>query len=254
MAIIDKALQGKVALVTGASRGIGRAIAIALGRRGAKVIINFASREDAAREAATAVEEAGGTAVIAGFDVANGAAVSEAIKALGKEHGRLDILVNNAGIAVNGMLMRFNDEQWAKSINTNLGGAFNCTRAAATLLLKARDAGRIINITSVVGEMGNAGQAAYSASKAGLIGLTMSTAKELASRGVTCNAVSPGFIETDMTAEHLPEAQRAKLLEGIPLGRIGRSEEVADTVAFLAGPEAAYMTGQVLRVNGGLLM
>ncbi len=254
MAITDKALQGKVALVTGASRGIGRAIAIALGRRGAKVIINFASREDAAKEAAKAVEEVGGAAAIAGFDVANGAAVSEAIKALGKEHGGLDILVNNAGVAVNGLLMRFNDEQWAKSINTNLGGAFNCTRAAATLLLKARDAGRIINITSVVGEMGNAGQAAYSASKAGLIGLTMSTAKELASRGVTCNAVSPGFIETDMTAEHLPEAARAKLLEGIPLGRIGRSEEVADTVAFLAGPEATYITGQVLRVNGGLLM
>jgi len=254
MAITDKALQGKVALVTGASRGIGRAIAVALGRRGAKVIINYASREDAAREAAKAVEEVGGQAVVAGFDVANGTAVTEAIKALGKEHGGLDILVNNAGVAVNGLLMRFTDEQWAKSINTNLGGAFNCTRAAAVMLLKAKDAGRIINITSVVGEMGNGGQAAYSASKAGLIGLTMSTAKELSSRGVTCNAVSPGFIETDMTAEHLPEAQRAKLLEGIPLGRIGRAEEVADTVAFLAGPEATYITGQVIRVNGGLLM
>jgi 3-oxoacyl-[acyl-carrier protein] reductase len=254
MALVDKALQGKVALVTGASRGIGRSIAIALGRRGAKVIINFASREDAAREAAKAVEDVGGQAAIAGFDVANGTAVTEAIKALGKEHGGLDILVNNAGIAVNGLLMRYSDDQWNKSISTNLGGAFNCTRAAATFLLKARDAGRIINITSVVGEMGNGGQAAYSASKAGLIGLTMSTAKELASRGVTCNAVAPGFIETDMTAEHLPEAQRAKLLEGIPLGRIGRSDEVGDTVAFLAGPEAAYITGQVIRVNGGLLM
>jgi 3-oxoacyl-[acyl-carrier protein] reductase len=254
MAIVDKALQGKVALVTGASRGIGRSIAVALGRRGAKVIINFASREDAAREAAKEVEDAGGQAAIAGFDVANGTAVTEAIKALGKEHGGLDILVNNAGIAVNGLLMRYSDDQWNKSIGTNLGGAFNCTRAAATFLLKARESGRIINITSVVGEMGNGGQAAYSASKAGLIGLTMSTAKELASRGVTCNAVAPGFIETDMTAEHLPEAQRAKLLEGIPLGRIGRADEVGDTVAFLAGPEAAYITGQVIRVNGGLLM
>lgn len=254
MPIVDKALQGKVALVTGASRGIGRAIAVALGRRGAKVIINYASREDAAREAAKAVEEVGGQAAIAGFDVASGPAVTDAIKGLAKEHGSLDILVNNAGVAVNGLLMRFTDEQWAKSINTNLGGAFNCTRAAATMLLKAKDAGRIINITSVVGEMGNGGQAAYSASKAGLIGLTMSTAKELASRGVTCNAVAPGFIETDMTAEHLPEAQRAKLLEGIPLGRIGKSEEVADCVAFLAGPEATYITGQVIRVNGGLLM
>jgi 3-oxoacyl-[acyl-carrier protein] reductase len=254
MAITDKALQGKVALVTGASRGIGRAIAIALGRRGAKVIINYASREEAAREAAKEVEAAGGQAAIAGFDVASSAAAADAIKGIGKEHGGLDILVNNAGVAVNGMLMRFTDEQWAKTINTNLGGAFNCTKAAAMLVLKAKDAGRIINITSVVGEMGNGGQAAYAASKAGLIGLTMATAKELASRGVTCNAVSPGFIETDMTAEHLPEAQRAKLLEGIPLGRIGAADEVAQTVAFLAGPEAAYITGQVIRVNGGLLM
>ncbi len=254
MAINDKALTGKVALVTGASRGIGRAIAIALGRRGAKVVINYASREDAAREAAAAVEAVGGVAVIAGFDVANSAAVTDAIKAIGKEHGGLDILVNNAGVAVNGLLMRFSDEQWAKTLNTNLGGAFHCTRAAATLLLKAKEAGRIINITSVVGEQGNGGQAAYSASKAGLIGLTMSTARELSSRGVTCNAVAPGFIETDMTAEHLPEAQRAKLREQIPLGKIGRADDVGDAVAFLAGPEAAYITGQVLRVNGGMLM
>ncbi|MBA3819454.1 MAG: 3-oxoacyl-ACP reductase FabG [Deltaproteobacteria bacterium] len=254
MAINDKALTGKVALVTGASRGIGRAIAIALGRRGAKVVINYASREDAAREAAAAVEAVGGQAVIAGFDVANSAAVTDAIKAIGKEHGGLDILVNNAGVAVNGLLMRFSDEQWAKTLNTNLGGAFHCTRAAATLLLKAKEAGRIINITSVVGEQGNGGQAAYSASKAGLIGLTMSTARELSSRGVTCNAVAPGFIETDMTAEHLPEAQRAKLLEQIPLGKIGRADDIGDAVAFLAGPEAAYITGQVLRVNGGMLM
>ena len=254
MAIIDKALSGRVALVTGASRGIGRAIAVALGRRGAKVIVNYASREDAARETAAAVEAAGGQAVIAAFDVANSAAVTEAVKALGKEHGGLDILVNNAGVAVNGLLMRFSDEQWAKTMNTNLAGAFHCTRAAASFLLRAKDAGRIVNITSVVGEMGNGGQAAYAASKAGLIGLTMSTARELSSRGVTCNAVAPGFIETDMTAEHLPEAQRAKLVEQIPLGRIGKAEDVGDAVAFLAGPEAAYVTGQVLRVNGGMLM
>lgn len=254
MAINDKALSGKVALVTGGSRGIGRGIAVALGRRGAKVIINYASREEAARTAATEVEEAGGQAAIAQFDVANSAQTTEAIKAIAKEHGGLDILVNNAGVAINGMLMRFTDEQWSKVIDTNLAGAFHCLRAAATLLLKAKAAGRIINITSVVGEQGNGGQLAYAASKAGLIGLTMSTARELASRGVTCNAVSPGFIETDMTAEHLPEAARAKLLEQIPLGRIGRSEDVADAVAFLAGPEAGYITGQVLRVNGGMLM
>jgi 3-oxoacyl-[acyl-carrier protein] reductase len=254
MAIIDKALAGKVALVTGGSRGIGRGIAVALGRRGAKVIINYASREDAAREAAAEVEAAGGQAAIAGFDVSDSAAVTDAIKAIGKDHGGLDILVNNAGVAVNGMLMRFTDEQWAKTLDTNLKGAFHCLRAASMLILKAKTAGRIINITSVIGEMGNGGQLAYAASKAGLIGMTMSTAKELASRGVTSNAVSPGFIETDMTAEHLPEAARGKLLEQIPLGRIGRSEDVADAVAFLAGPEAGYITGQVLRVNGGLLM
>jgi 3-oxoacyl-[acyl-carrier protein] reductase len=254
MAITDKALDGKVALVTGASRGIGRAIAIALGKRGAKVIINYAAREDAAREAAAAVEAAGGKAALASFDVASSAAVADAIKAIGKDHGGLDILVNNAGVAINGLMMRFSDEQWQKTLAVNLGGAFHCIRAAATLLLRAKTAGRIINITSVVGEMGNAGQAAYSASKAGLIGLTMSTARELASRGVTCNAIAPGFIETDMTAEHLPDAQRAKLTEQIPLGRIGGAGDVGDAAAFLAGPEAGYITGQVLRVNGGLLM
>jgi 3-oxoacyl-[acyl-carrier protein] reductase len=254
MAIIDTALTGKVALVTGGSRGIGRAIAVALGRRGAKVIINYAARADAAREAAAAVEAAGGQAAIAAFDVADAAAVTDAIKAIGKDHGGLDILVNNAGVAINGLLLRFSDEQWQKTLAVNLGGAFHCIRAAASLLLRAKAAGRIINITSVVGESGNAGQAAYAASKAGLIGLTMSTARELASRGVTCNAIAPGYIETDMTAEHLPEAQRAKLIDAIPLGKIGRPDDVADAAAFLAGPEAAYITGQVLRVNGGMLM
>ena len=254
MAIIDKALAGKVALVTGGSRGIGRAICVALAQRGAKVVINYASREDAARECAAAVEAAGGQAALSGFDVANASAVNDAVKAIGKDHGSLDILVNNAGIAINGMLMRFSDEQWKKVLDINLNGAFHCLRAASMLLLKAKTAGRIINITSVVGESGNGGQIAYAASKAALIGLTLTTAKELASRGVTCNAISPGFIETDMTAEHLPEAARAKLMEQIPLARIGRSEEVADAVAFLAGPEASYITGQVLRVNGGMLM
>jgi 3-oxoacyl-[acyl-carrier protein] reductase len=254
MAITDTALTGKVALVTGGSRGIGRAIAVALGRRGAKVIINYASRADAAREAAAEVEAAGGQAAIAAFDVADSAAVTEAIKAIGKDHGGLDVLVNNAGVALNGLVMRFSDDQWQRSLSVNLGGAFHCIRAAASFLLRAKAAGRIINITSVIGEMGNGGQTAYAASKAGLIGLTMSTARELASRGITCNAIAPGFIETDMTAEHLPEAQRGKLLEQIPLGKIGRPEDVADAAAFLAGPEAAYITGQVLRVNGGLLM
>ena len=254
MAITDTALSGKVALVTGGSRGIGRAIAVALGRRGAKVIVNYASRADAAREAAAEVEAAGGTAAIAGFDVADAAAVTEAIKAIGKDHGGLDILVNNAGVAINGLVMRFSDDNWQRTMAINLGGAFHCIRAASSLLLRAKAAGRIINLTSVVGEMGNGGQTAYAASKAGLIGLTMSTARELASRGITCNAIAPGYIATDMTAEQLPEAQQAKLLEQIPLARIGRPEDVADVAAFLAGPEAAYITGQVLRVNGGMLM
>ncbi|HEY6174845.1 MAG TPA: 3-oxoacyl-ACP reductase family protein [Kofleriaceae bacterium] len=254
MAITDTALSGKVALVTGGSRGIGRAIAVALGRRGAKVIVNYASRADAAREAAAEVEAAGGKAAIAGFDVADAAAVTEAIKAIGKDHGGLDILVNNAGVAINGLVMRFSDDNWQRTMAINLGGAFHCIRAASSLLLRAKAAGRIINLTSVVGEMGNGGQTAYAASKAGLIGLTMSTARELASRGITCNAIAPGYIATDMTAEQLPEAQQAKLLEQIPLARIGRPEDVADVAAFLAGPEAAYITGQVLRVNGGMLM
>jgi 3-oxoacyl-[acyl-carrier protein] reductase len=227
---------------------------VALARRGAKVIVNYVSREDAARETAELIAQAGGTAALAKFDVADGAAVKEGITQIGKDHGGLAILVNNAGIALNGLLLRFKDDDWSRTLQTNLTGAFQCSRAAAGLLLKAKDKGRIINMSSVVGEMGNAGQAAYSAAKAGLIGLTLSMAKELAPRGVTVNAIAPGFIETDMTAEHLPEAQRAKLLEGIPLGRIGLPAEIGDMVAFLAGPEAAYVTGQVLRVNGGLLM
>ncbi|KAB2899329.1 MAG: glucose 1-dehydrogenase [Kofleriaceae bacterium] len=254
MAITDKALDGRVALVTGGSRGIGRAICVALARRGAKVIINYAAREDAARETAELVNAAGGTAALSAFDVASGDAVTEAVKAIGKDHGGLDILVNNAGVAINGLLMRYKDDQWARTLQVNLAGAFHCARAAASLLLRAKERGRIVNITSVVGESGNAGQVAYAASKAGMIGLTQSLAKELASRGVTANAVSPGFIDTDMTAEHLPEAARAKLLEQIPLARIGLADDVAHAVAFLAGPEAAYITGQVLRVNGGLLM
>lgn len=254
MAIRDKALDGCVALVTGGSRGIGRAVCEALGGRGAKVIVNYRSREDAARETAAAVEAAGGQAVTLGFDVATRAEVDAGIKQITTDHGGLHILVNNAGIAINGLLMRFKDEDWDQSMQVNLGGAFYCVRAAAKPLLRAKERGRIINLTSVVGEMGNAGQAAYAASKAGLIGFTKSMARELAGRGITVNAVAPGFIETDMTDEHLPADQREKLLVEIPLGRIGKPEEIADIVAFLAGPEAAYITGQVVRVNGGMLM
>jgi 3-oxoacyl-[acyl-carrier protein] reductase len=260
MGLTDKALTGRVALVTGGSSGIGRAISIALGRRGAKVVINFlpdangSTREQDATAVAAEVEAAGGQAALAGFDISDSGSVTDSIKKIAAEHKSLDILVNNAGIAINGLVMRFTDEQWMKVLHINLDGAFYCTRAASTLLLKAKDAGRIINISSVVGESGNGGQAAYAASKAGIIGLTMSTAKELASRGVTVNAVAPGFIETQMTADHVPDASREALMKSIPLARMGKPEEVADAVAFLAGPEAAYITGQVIRVNGGLLM
>ncbi len=253
MGFVDNALEGRTALVTGGSRGIGRAICEALAHRGAKVIINYASREDAAKETAELVTKAGGQPVIAGFDIADSAATTEAIKALAKQHG-LQILVNNAGMARNGLAMRFKDEDWQRTLDVNLSGAFHCTRAAARPLLKAKTAGRVITVSSVVGEMGNAGQIAYAASKAGVIGLTKSLAREWASRGVCVNAVTPGFIETDMTAEHMTDEMRAKMLEQIPLGRMAAPSEVADVVAFLAGPEAGYITGEVIRVNGGLLM
>ncbi len=253
MAIKDKALEGCTALVTGGSRGIGRAICEALGARGATVAINFHSREDAARETAELVSKAGGNALLAGFDVGDAAAAAEGVKAVGKDHG-LHILVNNAGIAINGLLMRFKPEDWDKVIATNLTGVFSCSKAATPYLLKAKTQGRLINLSSVVGENGNAGQTAYAAAKAGILGMTKSLAKEFASRGVTVNAVTPGFIATDMTDEHLPADQREALLSTIPLARIGDASDVADSVAFLAGPEASYITGQVLRVNGGLLM
>jgi 3-oxoacyl-[acyl-carrier protein] reductase len=252
--IKDRALEGAVALVTGGSRGIGRAISIALAARGAKVVVNYVSREDAGRETAEQCRQVGGEAALAKFDVADRAAVTAGVDQIVADHGGLHILVNNAGIAINGLLLRFKDDDWDKVQRVNLGGAFACTKAAVRHLLKAKERGRIVNVTSVVGEMGNGGQGAYAAAKAGLIGFTKATAKELASRGVTVNAVSPGYIETDMTAEHLPEAAKAELLKNIPQGRIGSPDDVAGAIAFLAGPEGGYITGQVLRVNGGLLM
>jgi 3-oxoacyl-[acyl-carrier protein] reductase len=247
-------LTGKVALVTGGSRGIGRAIGVALGRLGAKVVLNYTSNEAAAAEAAAAVVAAGGAAVTKRFDVADPAAVDAAFKEVVAAEGALHILVNNAGIAVNTLVLGAKDADWKRAIDVNLNGTFYCCRAALRSLLKARDAGRIINITSITGEAGSAGQGPYVAAKAGVIGLTKTLAREYASRGVTVNAVSPGYIETDMTATELPTERRAELLKTIPLARVGKPEDVAAAVAYLAGPAAGYVTGQVLRVNGGLLM
>jgi 3-oxoacyl-[acyl-carrier protein] reductase len=247
-------LDGKVAVVTGGSRGIGRAIAVALGARGARVVVNFTSNERAATDTVQMIAAAGGTGMALRFDVADAAAVETAFKEIATAEGGLHILVNNAGVAVNALTLGSKDADWKRSLDVNLGGTVNCTRAALRALMKARDAGRIINITSVVGEMGSSGQGPYVAAKAGIEGLTKTWAREYASRGVTVNAVSPGYIDTDMTAADLPPERRQAVLQAIPLGKVGKPDDVAAAVAFLASPAAAYITGHVLRVNGGLLM
>lgn len=246
----SSSLEGQVALVTGASRGIGRAIALCLAAEGAEVVVNYASSAEAAEAVVAAIVAGGGKAWSHQANVADEGQVEDLIKTVLARSGRIDVLVNNAGITRDGLLMRMKTADWQSVIDLNLTGVFLCTRAVSRSMLKARS-GRIINITSVVALMGNPGQANYSAAKAGVIGLTRSCAAEFSSRGVTVNAVAPGFIESDMTAE----LDKEPILKAIPMGRMGQPEEVASAVRFLAAdPAAAYMTGQVLQVDGGMVM
>jgi 3-oxoacyl-[acyl-carrier protein] reductase len=243
-------LEGRIALVTGASRGIGRAIAEALAAAGARVVVNYARSPEAAAAVVAAIEATGGQAWSHQADVADEEQVEAMVKAVLEREGRIDVLVNNAGITRDGLLMRMKTADWRSVIDLNLTGVFLCTRAVSRTMLKAR-AGRIVNITSVVGLMGNPGQANYSAAKAGVIGFTRSTAAEFAGRGITVNAVAPGFIATEMTKD----LDTDRILAAIPLGRLGQPEDVAGVVRFLAAdPAAAYITGQVLAVDGGMVM
>jgi 3-oxoacyl-[acyl-carrier protein] reductase len=247
-----ESLDGQVALVTGASRGIGRAIACQLARLGAHVFVNYRRDEQGAAETARQIEALGRSATLAPFDVADDVGATAGIKSIAQAGGRLDILVNNAGMTVDDLVLRYESGDWDQVMAVNLRGTFQCTRTAARTMVRARY-GRIINISSVIGLMGNAGQGAYAAAKAGIIGFTKSMARELAGRNITVNAVAPGLIETDMLAD-LPEARRTEYLKVIPVGRLGTADEVADAVAFLARREAGYVTGQVIGVNGGLYM
>ena len=244
--------EGKTALVTGGSRGIGRAVCLELAKGGANVVLCYAGNEAAAQETVQAVEALGARALAVRCDVSDTARVDELVKAAVEAFGRIDILVNNAGITRDNLLMRMSEADFDAVISANLKGAFLCMKAVSRLMLKQRY-GRIVNLSSVVALRGNAGQVNYAASKAGVIGMTKSLAKELASRGVTVNAVAPGFIETDMTAA-LSESARSAAQGGIPMNRLGAPEDVARAVAFLAGDGAAYITGQVLAVDGGMAM
>ncbi|HIX98924.1 3-oxoacyl-[acyl-carrier-protein] reductase [Faecalicatena contorta] len=243
-------LDGKIAVVTGASRGIGRAIALELASRGAFVVVNYNGSKDRAEEVKKEIEAAGGKAEVYQCNVSDFEKCQEFIQDVIKTYGRLDILVNNAGITRDGLLMKMSEEDFDKVIETNLKGTFNTIRFASRQMLKQRS-GRIINMSSVVGIAGNAGQANYASSKAGVIGLTKAVARELASRGITVNAIAPGFIETEMTAV-LSDAVKEASVAQIPLGRFGKPEDIAKTAAFLASDDAGYITGQVIQVDGGM--
>ena len=244
--------RDQIALVTGGSRGIGRAVVLALGRLGAKVMVNYRENRAAAEETLERLAGAGGSGELHPFDVAVEDQVDEAVKKIVDRHKKIDILVNNAGITTDNLLLRLKAEDWDRVIGVNLKGTVHCTRAVSKGMIRERY-GRVINLTSVVGQMGNTGQSAYAATKAAIIGFTKAVARELASRGITVNAVAPGFIDTEMTTR-LPAKAQEEFLRAIPLGRFGTSEDVAAVVAFLASPSASYITGQVINVNGGLYM
>jgi 3-oxoacyl-[acyl-carrier protein] reductase len=245
-------LAGQIALVTGASRGIGRAIALSLAGTGAHVVLNYRGNQTAADAALAAIVDQGGRGELCQFDVANESEIEQAVKKIIDGHNKIDILVNNAGVTADNLLMRISPEEWDQVVGTNLKGTILCTKIVSRHMIRRRY-GRILNMSSSAGQMGNAGQSLYAASKAGIIGFTKTVARELASRNVTANVIAPGFIETDMT-EKLSDQQREKFLQLIPLGRFGTCQEVADVVVFLAGEKAGYITGQVFSINGGLYM
>lgn len=245
-------LQDKVAVVTGGSRGIGRAICLRLGQQGARVIINYVSRPEAAEAVADEIRAGGGQAETRAFNVADTAATEAAFKEILDSCGRVDILVNNAGITRDGLLVKMKEGQWDEVLDTNLKGAFTCLKAVSRVMMKQRW-GRIVNVGSVIGFAGNAGQINYAAAKAGLVGLTKSAARELAARNITVNGVAPGYIVTDMTKD-LPEEINEKIKAEIPLGVLGEAEDVAGAVAYLVSDDARYVTGQFIHVNGGMYM
>lgn len=245
--------EKRIIVVTGASRGIGRSIALALAHPNHFIYVNYLNNADKAQDVVNEIQKRDGFAKAIGFDVSKPASVEEGFDQITKESGGVDVLINNAGVPYDGLILRYKDEDWEKSLQVNLTSVYACTKAALKTMIRRKNHSRIVSMTSVVGQMGNAGQSTYAAAKAGIIGFTKSIAREVASRNVTVNAVAPGFVKTEMTDALTPE-QQAKIMEGIPLKRVAEPEEIANVVKFLISPEAGYITGQVIAVNGGMYL